>query len=96
MENLPLLCDMRDEAGHVAFAALHVPIYVLLFVGLFGREGASDALIFGLNLFFIVHVVLHVIFRNHPENRFGSAFSWALILGAGACGVVDLVISSRV
>jgi len=35
-------------------------------------------------------VGLHVVFRNHPENRFRSAFSWALILGAGACGALDL------
>lgn len=89
----PLLRNLRDEAGYVAFAALHVPIYVLLFVGHFGGDGASNALIVGVDAFFIVHVVLHTVFRNHPENRFGSTFSWALILGAGACGVLDLAIT---
>ncbi len=83
----------RSEAGYVAFAALHVPIYVLLFMGLFDRDGASNALIVGMDAFFVVHVVLHLVFRNHPENRFGPAFSWALILGAGACGVLDLAIT---
>lgn len=84
----PLLRDLRDEAGYVAFAALHVPIYALLLLGLLG---ANNALIFWLDLFFIVHVVLHVVFRNHPENRFGSAFSWALILGAGVFGAIDVL-----
>jgi hypothetical protein len=75
------------------FAALHVPLYALLFTGLLGSDGASRMLIVGLDAFFIVHVVLHRVFRDHPENRFRSAFSWALILGAGACGVADLAFS---
>ncbi len=88
----PLLRSLRDEAGYAAFAALHVPIYALLLAGLFGGGGASSALIVGMDAFFVVHVALHVVFRNHPENRFGSAFSWSLIAGSGACGLVDLVI----
>jgi hypothetical protein len=49
-----------------------------------------------MDAFFVVHVALHVVFRNHPENRSGSAFSWALIAGAGACGLADLVILARI
>ncbi|QIN83216.1 hypothetical protein GBA63_11610 [Rubrobacter tropicus] len=30
----PLLCGMREESGYVTFAALHVPIYALLLLGL--------------------------------------------------------------
>lgn len=89
----PLLRDLRDEAGYVVFTALHVPIYTLLFVGLFGGDGENEALIAGMDAFFVVHGVLHVVFRSHPENRFGSIFSWSLILGAGACGVLDLAVS---
>ena len=87
----PLLRGLRDETGYVAFAALHVPIYALLLAGLFGG-GAGGVLIVGMDVFFIAHVALHAVFRNHPENRFGSAFSWALISGAGACGIFDLVV----
>jgi hypothetical protein len=87
----PLLRSLRNEAGYAAFTAPHVPIYALLLAGLFGGGGASSALIVGMDAFFVVHVALHVVFRNHPENRFGSAFSWSLIAGAGACGLIDLV-----
>ena len=93
---IPLLRSLRDAAGYVAFAALHVPIYALLLAGLFGDGGASGALIVGMDAFFVVHVALHVVFRNHPENRFGSAFSWFLIAGAGACGLIDLVVLARI
>ena len=91
----PLLGSLRDEAGYAAFAALHVPIYALLLAGLFGG-GAGSALIVGMDAFFVVHVALHVVFRKHPENRFGSAFSWSLIAGSGACGLVDLVLSTGI
>ena len=92
----PLLRILRDEAGYVAFAALHVPVYALLLAGLFGNGGASGALLAGTDAFLVVHVALHVVFRNHPENRFGSAFSWVLIAGAGACGLAGLVFLARI
>ena len=49
-----------------------------------------------MDVFFVVHVAFHVLFRNHLENRFGTAFSWGLIAGAGACGLVDLVLLARI
>jgi len=62
-------------------------------LGIFGDDGGSRALIFGLDAFLVLHVVLHRALRNHAENRFRSAFSWCLILGAGACGAADLTFS---
>jgi len=63
----------------VAFAALHVPIYALLLAVLFGDGGASSAVIAGMDAFFVIHVALHVVFRNDPDIRFGLAFLWSLI-----------------
>lgn len=87
----PVTSRMGEEAGYVTFTALHVPLYVVLLWGLFGGDGGNRVLLAGLDAFFVVHVVLHVVFRNHPENRFGSGFSWALILGAGLFGAIDLL-----
>ncbi len=70
----------------MAFAALHAPIYALLLAVFFGDGGASSAVIAGMDAFFIIHVALRVVFRNHPENRFGSAFSWSLIAGPEPAG----------
>lgn len=88
----PVTSRMGEEAGYVAFTALHVPLYALLLWGLLGG-GVNRGLIFGLDAFFVVHVVLHLSFIRHPEYRFRSVFSWALILGAGACGAADLLAS---
>ena len=86
----PVLNALGDEAGYRAFTALHVPVYALLLLGLVG--GASRSLMVGLNVFFIVHVFLHLTFYAHPENRFRSVFSYALIFGAGASGALDLLL----
>lgn len=87
----PILNRMRDEAGYLAFTALHVPLYALLFWGLVG-DGANRGLIAVLDVFFIVHVLLHLVLYNHPENRFRSVFSYVLIFGAGVFGAIDLFV----
>lgn len=86
---------LSDKAGYVAFTALHVPIYALFFWGLIG-DGISRTLIFSLYVFFIVHVLLHLILYNHPENLFRSIFSYALIFGAGLLGAADLLFSPTI
>ena len=88
----PVTSGMGDEAGYVAFTAVHVPLYALLLWGLFGGDGVNRWLVAGLDAFFIVHVLLHLLFIRHPEYRFRSAFSWALILGAGTLGAIDLLV----
>ena len=87
----PVLNALGDEAGYRVFAGLHVPVYALLLLGLVG--GANRGLVIGLDVFFIVHVFLHLIFYAHPENQFRSAFSYALILGAGVSGALDLLLA---
>ncbi len=86
----PVTSKIGDEAGYVAFTALHIPLYAVLFWGLFGG-GVNGGLIFVLDVFFIVHVLLHLIFADHPEYHFKTTFSWVLILGAGIFGVADLL-----
>lgn len=86
----PVTSRMGDEAGYLAFTALHVPLYALMLWGLSGD--AHRGLIFSLDVFFIVHVILHLLYVNHPEYGFRSTFSRTLILGAGAFGALDLIL----
>ena len=88
----PILTALPDEQGYTVFTALHVPLYGLLLWALLSPD-ASAPVINGLDIFCIVHVGLHMIFRNHRHNQFQSWFSWALILGAGLAGAVDLLAS---
>ena len=86
---LPVTSGMGEEVGYRAFVLVHVPLYAVLLRGLLDG-GASAGLIVVLDAFFVVHMLLHACLRNLPENRFGSAFSWCLILGSGAGGALDL------
>jgi hypothetical protein len=88
----PLLDRLSDQSGYVVFVLLHVPLYLLLFWGLVGAEGLNRGLMRGLSIFFIVHLVLHLLFLRHPQNEFRSATSWILIAGAGVAGLLDLTV----
>lgn len=87
----PVTSRMEDESGYRAFTAVHVPLYALLLWALFGGDGTNPWLVAGLDVFFVVHVLLHLIYINHPEYRFRSTFSWTLILGTGILGALDLI-----
>ena len=86
------LSGMDEEVGYRTFVLLHVPLYSLLLWGILGGGEAGSVLIVVLDVFFVVHLALHVFLRNLPENRFGSVFLWTLILGAGAFGGLDLML----
>jgi hypothetical protein len=90
----PLISKLDDKTGYFVFTALHVALYLLLFWGIFDKQGLNQNLVTGLDIFFIIHVFLHVIFLKHPKNQFKSAFSWIIILGAGIAGLLDLVAKS--
>ncbi len=87
----PVTSALKDEAGYRVFTALHIPLYALLLWGLYGAGGENRALIVALDLFFIVHLLLHLLLRNLPGNEFNSRFSKGLFWGAGLCGALDLL-----
>lgn len=85
----PGLALLDDSTGYVLFTALHVPLFMALLWALFGGLGAGFAA--GFSAFLVVHAGLHLLFLRHPQNRFTSPLSWALIGGAGVCGALYLL-----
>jgi hypothetical protein len=83
----PLTFFLKDEVGKVVFVLAHIPLFACLFWAL---RTPNEALMRGLDIFFIVHVGLHVLFLWHSQNRFTSVLSWLIIVGAGFFGVLDL------
>ena len=87
------LSSLREETAYVVFTALHIPLYIVLFWGLFGDgSGINDGLVIALDCFLIIHVFLHLLFIRHKDYQFTSVFSWVLILGAGIAGALDLIV----
>ena len=91
-ELFPLLSRLETKVGYLVFTGLHIPLYIVLFWRLFGTGELNSELIRGLDIFFVVHVFLHILMYRHPKNHFKSAFSWFIILGSGVAGLIDLVL----
>jgi hypothetical protein len=85
----PGLSLLDDNKGYFVFTIAHIPLFSLLFWGL-QTQTPNHNLIWGLDLFFIIHVGLHVLFLKHPKNQFTSFLSWFIIFGAGLFGGLDI------
>ncbi len=87
------LNKLNDEFAYWIFTLLHIPIYFFVFWGLFGA-GAEKALVFTdfINLFFIIHLLLHIGFIKHRNNNFNSFYSWVLIIIPALCGISHFVV----
>ena len=85
----PGLSYLNDTWGLRLFLWAHIPLYFFLLVPL--GQTDPNGLIYGLNIFFIVHVGLHLLFLLHPKNEFKDILSWSIILGAGLFGAIDLI-----
>lgn len=87
----PLTARLSDRAGYHVFTGAHVPLYLVLLWALIGADANTrSTVVVGLDLFFIIHMLLHIALRKHPAYEFSGLLSWSLIVGAGLCGVVDL------
>ena len=79
---------LDDERAHQLFVLLHLPLFVLVFWFL-SRSDQPGYVWFQLviDIFLIIHLGLHILFRNHPANNFNNTFSLALITGMALLGV---------
>ncbi|MBL8163892.1 MAG: hypothetical protein JNJ61_18030 [Anaerolineae bacterium] len=78
---------LSDAAAYQLFTALHVPLFIAILANLQTRSVQI-----GLDLFLIVHAVLHTLLRNHPLITFNNGVSRLWIYGAALLGVVHLAL----
>lgn len=85
------LSTLKPEIECTVFSLLHVPFFFLILWGLFSaNQDFRHYFIMFLNLFFIIHFLLHLAFIRHPKNEFKSVFSWFIISGMFLMGVVNV------
>ena len=89
---LPGWRNLSDEMGRIIFVGAHVPLFFVLL--LLGIGYPLSAAAWWLSLFAIIHLGMHWLLRNHPENRFDNLGSWLLIGGAGVFGALHIIILS--
>lgn len=78
---LPVLRALPDRVGAEVFVWGHVPLVIAVLLA-----SMNGGFRLGLAGFAVVHAGLHWRLRRHPENAFGNASSWALILPVAALG----------
>jgi hypothetical protein len=88
----PGLSFLNDNWGYRVFMLAHIPLFFLLFWKLSDSD-FKEQFIQGLNIFFIIHVGLHLLFLMHKKNEFKDWISWTIISGAGFFGLLDLILS---
>jgi hypothetical protein len=90
----PGLSLLENEVGFRVFMLAHLPLYGLFFRAVTGQSTAGGV-IRGLDLFFVVHLVLHLLYLKHPKNEFKDSLSWGCIAGAAVAGLTDLLVNQR-
>lgn len=88
----PGLSALSDRWGLRLFILLHLPLLYALLGAVTAGPGAT--LVAVLDLFFILHLGLHLLFLRHPRNEFRDALSWTLIIGAAMSGAIDLLLGA--
>ncbi|MEO1053403.1 MAG: DUF6713 family protein [Bacteroidota bacterium] len=84
----PATSFMNDKTGMIVFIFLHIPLF---YFPLLPDMLHSHSFRYGFSIFLIVHFFLHLLFLLHKKNEFKDWISWSLIIGAGACGLIELL-----
>ena len=84
---LPLLRNLADSAGEVAFVLAHIPIFAIVIaciasLNIRTRTMARDI----TGGFLVLHALLHFAFSGHAAYQFDTVLSSSLIYGAALCG----------
>ena len=86
---LPGLSALGEKMGMILFVVLHVPLFYWILISI---RADSEAFDYGFSIFLVVHFVLHVLFLWHKKNEFKDWLSWSIIAGAGACGMIKVIL----
>ena len=87
------LKDMPDERARNIFIVGHLPLYfAVLFLMANGWMIGNYLLYYGVDVFLIVHAILHFYFRKHKRNKFNSVFSKTIIYMPAVFGIIHLCI----
>lgn len=82
---------LSDRLGHGVFMFAHIPLFYLIYRQL--ADPHAEFFIKGFDVFMMIHLVLHILFLKHKKNEFKDWISWSIIVGAGLCGLIDIILS---
>jgi L-cystine uptake protein TcyP (sodium:dicarboxylate symporter family) len=87
----PGLSLLTDKLGHIIFVFAHIPLFFFIFWQLPHNQD-NQTFKKGFDIFMIIHLGIHILFLKHKDNEFKDWISWTIIIGAGLCGLLDLIV----
>lgn len=87
-----ILKDMKDTSAYHLFMGLHIPLYFITFFLLFSDLQSIG--IYLIDIFLIIHLLLHLCFYKHKANQFKGIFSNGLIYGASVLAILHIILIS--
>ncbi|KJD42801.1 hypothetical protein QD47_26110, partial [Paenibacillus terrae] len=72
------------------FTFIHLPLYTIILSLLFSQY--QTIIFWFLDLFLIIHAILHLFFEKHPRNGFKNTFSRSIIYPMGILAVIHLLL----
>lgn len=90
-----VLKDLKEESAYSLWLALHFPLFLfpLLIVSNIFQPENEKLMKIGIDLFLIVHLLLHIRFRNYKEYQFSAIQSNIYIILTSIFALLDLVIT---
>ena len=79
---------LKDENAYLIYTLLHLPLYVVVLYMLL--TSYYPLLYKIIDIFAILHLLLHILFRKHPGDEFKSGFSMILIISLAVMGALHL------
>jgi len=67
---------LNDNAGHIVFTALHFLLFMIIF---YLMDCYLYNMLIAVSILLIIHQFMHIIFRNHIQNRMNNLFSRIII-----------------
>jgi len=90
----PVLSSLKDKTAYILYVSLHIPLFIIFFFLLTNQnEYIRYWFRIGLDLFFIVHMVLHYLFSSHKEYKFTGTFSKLIICMMAAFGALHIILT---
>lgn len=88
----PGLSGLPEEKGKRTFLLAHIPLLALLILG-YSIDVLYPIFFKIVNVFIILHVVLHILFIPHPKNQFKDWITWSILVSSGLLSTIALSIN---
>lgn len=78
--------SLGEKTAYRLFTAAHLPLFAVIMW--YARDSRFQT---GMDVFLIIHLILHWTARNDPRIEFDNWFSWLWIGGGAVVGALHLI-----